>query len=79
MSSSPSRPTRCRSLDRDTVVTLSTMRLLGSSSPLTESGSTGSRIMGASVGSVVKAQTVTDAVASNRSSWMITTGRGFPA
>jgi hypothetical protein len=39
----------------------------------------GMRSNGASVGSVVKAQTVTESVASKRSSWMMTTGRGFPA
>ena len=38
----------------------------------------GSRIRGASVGSVVKAHTVTESVASKRSSWTITTGRGLP-
>jgi hypothetical protein len=32
-----------------------------------------------SVSSVVNAQTVTDAVASKRSSWMMTTGRCLPA
>jgi hypothetical protein len=42
-------------------------------------GSTVSRNRGASVGSVVKAQMVTDSVASKLSSWMMTTGRGFPA
>jgi hypothetical protein len=30
------------------------------------------------VGSVVNAQTVTESVASNRSSWTIATGRGLP-
>lgn len=55
------------------------MRLLGSRSPLRGSGSTRKRINGASVGSVVKAHTVTEVVASKRSSWTITTGRGFPA
>jgi hypothetical protein len=37
-----------------------------------------SRNNGASVGSVVKAQMVIEAVASNRSSWRMITGRGLP-
>jgi len=78
MSSSDSRPIRSPSLVRGTVVTLSTIRLLGSCSLFSSSGSTRSRIKGASVGSVVKAQTVTEAVASKRSSCTTTTGRGLP-
>lgn len=60
------------------VVILSTIRLQGSRSPLTLSGSMRSRNSGASVGSVVKAHTVTESVASNRLSCTITTGRGLP-
>jgi hypothetical protein len=42
-------------------------------------GATGGRINGASVSSVVKAQTVIESVASKLSSWTMTTGRGWPA
>jgi len=49
-----------------------------SRSPLTSSASIRSRNRGASVGSVVNAQTVTEPVASNRSSCTIMTGRGWP-
>ena len=79
MSSSASRPIRSPSFDRETVVILSTINRLCSRKPLRSLGSTGIRIRGASVGSVVNAQMVTEAVASNRSSWMTTTGRGLPA
>lgn len=79
MSSSPSRPILSPSLGRETVVILSTIKALGSRIPFVASGTIGSRNSGASVGSVVNAQTVTDAVASNRLSWTMTTGRGFPA
>ena len=54
MSSSSSRPIWLPSLERGTVVILSTIRLLALGRPVTE------------------------AVASKRSSWMMTTGRGFP-
>jgi hypothetical protein len=47
--------------------------------PLRSFGSTGRRNNGACVGSVVNAQIVMEFVASNRSSFKITTGRGFPA
>jgi len=60
------------------VVSLSTMRLDAWSSPLPASGTTPSRTSGAATGFVVSGQTVTEAVASNRSSWTITTGRGLP-
>ena len=78
MSSSPRRPTWDPNLSFETVVSLSTMSLLGARRPLFSDGSMGIRKRGASVGSVVKAQMVTDAVASKLSSWMITAGRGFP-
>jgi hypothetical protein len=60
------------------VVVLSTMRLLGRSRPLLSVGSTRILISGASTGLVVNGQTVTDAVASKRSSWTMSTGRGLP-
>lgn len=78
MSSSDSWPTRSPTLERGTVVILSTIRRLVSRSWLLVSGSITSRNSGASAGSVVIAQMVTDAVASKRSSWMMTTGRGLP-
>ena len=65
-------------LGAGTVVILSTISRLVSRSWLLASGSTTSRNSGASVGSVVMAHTVTDVVASKRSSWTMTTGRGFP-
>ena len=77
--SSSSRPTYSPTLRRRTVVSLSTIRLLGSRSPFRSVGLTRIRKSGASVGSVVKAQIVTDEVASKWSSWMMTAGRGLPA
>jgi hypothetical protein len=47
--------------------------------PFLARGSIRRRNSGAPVGSVVKAQTVIDAVASKRSSRRMTTGRGLPA
>ena len=58
---------------------LSTIRLLVSLSPLVSVASKRRRINGASVGSVVNAQIVTESVASNRSSWTMTAGLSFPA
>ena len=78
MSSSDRRPTRSPSFERGTVVILSTISPLGWRIPVVLSASTAIRNNGASVWSVVNAQTVTDAVATNRSSWMMTTGRGLP-
>ena len=66
------------SLERDTVVILSTMSRQDSCRPLSGVASMFKRSSGASVGSVVKGQTMTESV-SKRSSWMITAGRGFPA
>jgi hypothetical protein len=76
--SSLSRPMRSPSFERGMVVILSTITLQTSWSPLASFGSMRIRNRGASVGSVVKAQTVTESVASNRSSCTITTGRGLP-
>jgi hypothetical protein len=50
-----------------TVVSLSTIRLEAFARPLPSVGLTGRRTSGAAVGSVVKAQSVTDLVASNKS------------
>ena len=73
MSSSARRPICSPSFDLATVVILSTIKLHRSRSPLRSSGTTGSRNNGAGVGSVVTARTVTDSVASKRSSWTMTT------
>lgn len=78
VSSSERRPTRSPSFERGTVVILSTISRLGSRIPVVSFASTGIRNNGASVWSVVNAHTVTDAVASKRSSWMMTTGGGLP-
>jgi hypothetical protein len=59
---SSSAPTFVPSLDRRTVVTLSTMIRLGPSRPLPWSGSISSRNNGASVGSVVNGHNVTESV-----------------
>ena len=56
------------SLDFGTVVILSTIRRHGVRSPFLTFGSMAKRNSGASVGSVVNAQIVMEAVASNRSS-----------
>ena len=78
-SSLASRPTRSPSLERRTVVILSTIMLQASCRPFWALGSTNNRKRGASVGSVVNAHTVTESVASKRSSWTMTTGLGLPA
>ena len=78
MSSSLRRPIGPASLARWTVVILSTMMLLRSLRPFAAIGSIASRIKGASVGSVVNAHTVMESVASKRSSWITTIGRGLP-
>jgi len=77
-SASLSRPSRSPKLDLGTVVTLSTIRRLGRSSPLSSDGSIGILTRGASTGFVVNGHTETDEVASKRSSWTMTTGRGLP-
>jgi hypothetical protein len=53
---------RSPSFDRGTVVSVSTMSRLDSCNPLISLGSTGSRIKGASVVSLVNVQIVTDPV-----------------
>ena len=78
-SSSSSFPTRSPIFRLGTAVILSTIKLLRRLKPFRSEGSMRSRKSGASVGSVVKAHTVTEAVASNASSWITTAGRGFPA
>ena len=67
-SSSARRPTRLPVLVLGIVVILSTMRREAERSPFVALGWMSSRKRGASVGSVVKAQTVTEAVLSKRSS-----------
>ncbi len=79
MSPPESRPTRRPSFDFAMVVILSTINRLGVCNPFSGSGATTRRSSGASVGSVVKAQIVTDAVPLKRSSCTITTGHRFPA
>jgi len=79
ISSSARRPTNAPIFVFATVVTLSTMRRHSARSPLLSLGLIKRRKRGASVGSVVKAHTVTESVMLNRSSWRITTGRGFLA
>ena len=66
-------------LSLGTETTLSIIRRQDVLSPFRAFGSTGTRKSGASVGFVVKAQTVINSVASKASSWRMTTGRGFPA
>ena len=74
-----SLPMRLPSFDHGIVVILSTMSREVVLRPFVSFGSTARRSKGASVGSLVKAQTVTDLVVSKRSSCTITTGRGLPA
>jgi len=62
-----------------TVVTLSIINRDALFRPLRSVGSTSIRSKGASVGSVVNAQSVIELVASNRSSCTMTAGRGLPA
>ena len=77
MSSSSRRPTRDPNLSLETVVSLSTISLLRAPRPFFSEGSMGILKRGASVGSVGKAQMVTDAVEAKLSSRTIATGRGF--
>jgi len=70
---------RLPSRDFGTVVILSTIKRHGARKPFASSGATRRRNSGASVGSVVKAATVIEAVPLSRSSCTMTTGRGFPA
>jgi hypothetical protein len=78
MSASDRRPTRRVRLARGTVVTLSTINWLSLVKPAVSEGCTAIRSSGAATSFVVNGTTVTEAVASNRSSWMMTTGRGLP-
>ncbi len=79
ISSSSNRPTRAPTLALGTVVILSTIRRDAARRPLRWFGSTARRNSGASVSSVVTAQTVMESVASKLSSCTMTTGRGLPA
>ncbi len=79
MSSSSRRPMRVPIFVLGTVVILSTIKQQEVRRPFFSFGSTGTRNKGASVGSVVNAQIVTELVASNWLSCKITTGRGLPA
>jgi len=79
MSAGPRRPMRRPSFPLGIVVILSVMSRERAFSPFVSSDSTIGRIAGTSVGSLVKAQTVTEFVAANRSSCTMTTGRGLPA
>jgi len=78
MSASTSLPMRLPSFTFGIVVILSTIRREVVLRPFVSFGSTARRSRGASVGSLVKAQMVTDLVASKRSSCTITNGRGLP-
>jgi hypothetical protein len=60
-------------------VSLSTMIRHGARNPLLELDWTSSLKIGAGVGSVVKGHTTIESLASNRSSWTMTAGRGLPA
>ena len=68
MSSSSNLPTRAPTLVLETVEILSTIRRQAARRPLRSFGATGRRNSGASVSSVVKAQTVMESVASKLSS-----------
>lgn len=59
------------------MVTLSTFSRLVSARPVVFDGCTGVRSSGPFTALVVNGTTVMEAVASNRSSWMTTTDRGF--
>jgi hypothetical protein len=73
-SASSRTPTASPRFDRDTVVILSTMTRETSRSPLPGDNSISKRNSGASVGSVVNGQIVTES-GSKRSSWIMTAGR----
>jgi len=79
MSASASLPMRVPSFRFGIVVILSTISREVVLSPFVSLASTAIRSSGASVGSLVTAQIVTESVASNRSSCTITIGRGLPA
>jgi hypothetical protein len=79
VSASLKRPTQRPSLDRGTVVTLSTIRWERAFKPFKGDGSIEIRAKDANSAVVVKVQIVTDAVSEKASSWTTTAGRGFPA
>ena len=78
-SSEASEPTNLPRRVLGTAVNLSTIIRHGARSPLRALGWTESLKIGAGVGSVVKGHTTIESFASNRSSWTMTAGRGFPA
>lgn len=71
------RPIRVPRLDRRTVVILSIMAKLGWVIPVVVG--IAMRVVGASAAVVVSGMTTIDSVASNRSSWMMSAGRGLAA
>lgn len=71
------RPIRAPRLDRRTVVILSIMAKLGWVMPVVVG--IAMRVVGASAAVVVSGMTTIDSVASNRSSWMMSAGRGLAA
>lgn len=71
------RPIRVPRLDRRTVVILSIMAKLGWVMPVVVG--IAMRVVGASAAVVVSGMTTMDSVASNRSSWMMSAGRGLAA
>jgi serine/threonine protein kinase len=76
---SSSVPTDWRSRVLGTADNLSTMRAHETSSPFSGVGAIGILKVGASVGSVVRGQTITESLVLNASSWRMTAGRGLPA
>lgn len=77
MSAVGTRPMRVPRLDRRTVVILSIMAKLGWVMPVVVG--IAMRVVGASAAVVVSGMTTIDSVASKRSSWMISAGRGLAA
>lgn len=77
MSAVGTRPMRVPRLDRRTVVILSIMAKLGAVMPVVVG--IAMRVVGASAAVVVSGMTTIDSVASNRSSWMMSAGRGLAA
>ena len=73
------RPSRAATLVLAIVVILSAIACDGCRRPFSAVGAIGTRNRTARVGSEVSGATVTEPVASKRSSWRMTTGRGGPA
>lgn len=71
------RPIRAPRLDRRTVVILSIIAKLTCVIPVVVG--IGTRAIGASATVAVSGMTTTESVAENRSSWMMSAGRGFLA